>query len=253
MKASFAAETAPRTITGPAQRERKYFAHVHHRGHPTGSADIAVRRCAMCSLLVAAFGTVRALFRSRASLVLEILALRQQLAILTRQQPRPRLTTFDRVFWVAFSRLGRRWQTVLAIVQPATVVRWHRAGFRLFWRRKSRRHPGRPPTEPSTRALIPRLVRDNPTWGAPRIHAELLKLGIDIAQSTVARYLRRRTTPPSSTWKTFLRIHLTEAAGMDFFAIPTATFGVLYGFVILGHGTRQILHRVLPAGVRDLS
>jgi putative transposase len=190
--------------------------------------------CGMRSLLSAALGAVRSSFQSRASLTLENFALRQQLAALKIEHPRPHLGLADRLFWVALSRWWSGWKDALAIVTPATVVGWHREGYRLFWRWKSRRRPGRPPTEESLRALIRRLERENPTWGAPRVHAELLKLGYHLAESTVAKYLDRPQTP-SPTWKTFLDLHLKEAAGMDFFTIPTVSFGHLYGLVIIGH------------------
>jgi hypothetical protein len=125
-------------------------------------------------------------------------------------------------------------------VQPATVIRWHRLGFRLFWRLRSR-PTGRPSTKADLRVLIRRIASENPGWGAPRIHGELLKLGVTVAQSTVAKYMPHRNKPPSQTWRTFLQNHMNCAAGIDFFTIPTATFRVLYGFVVLGHGRHHIL------------
>jgi len=195
----------------------------------------------MFALLRAFAAAVRTLFCSRADLVLENLALRQQLAILARRRPRRRLCALDRAFWVGLAKLWPGWRDTLAIVRPATVIRWHRLGFRLFWRWRSP-PTGRPSIKADLRTLIRRIATENPGWGAPRIHGELLKLGIAVAQSTVAKYMPRRNKPPSQTWRTFLRNHMSCAAGIDFFTIPTVTFRVLYGFVVLGHGRRRILH-----------
>ena len=187
--------------------------------------------------------------QGRAHLVLENLALRQQLAVLRRRAPRPKLRWRDRLFWVALSRLWPRWREALHIVTPATVITWHRAGFRLFWRWRTR-GGGRPVIAPEVRALVQRLATDNPAWGAPRIHGELLKLGFSVAQSTVAAWMPSRPRPrkpPSQTWRTFLKNHLSTAAAMDFFVIPTATFQLLYGFVVLEHGRRRIRHVAVTA------
>ncbi len=180
--------------------------------------------------------------------MLENLALRQQLAVLRLQTPRPALRMFDKVFWVTLSRVWPKWKDVLCIVKPSTVVAWHRTGFRLFWRWRSR--GGRPRVPAEVRELVRRFAGDNPGWGAPRIHGELLKLGFDVAQSTVAEVMPRepRTRkPPSQTWRTFLKNHLGEAAAMDFFVIPTASFELLYGFVILEHDRRRIRHVAVTA------
>lgn len=194
--------------------------------------------------LVAAVAWVAAALSSRAALLLENLALRQQLAALRRQAPHPKLRRRDRLFWVVLARVWPRWRETLLLVKPQTVIAWHRAGFRQFWRRRSARG-GRPRVPVEVRSLVRRLARDNPRWGAPRIHGELLKLGFRVAQSTVASCMRVRPhppKPPSQTWRTFLRNHLTQSAAMDFFVIPTATFQLLYGFVIIGHGRRRIHH-----------
>jgi len=183
---------------------------------------------------------------SRRELVLENMMLRQQLAVLRRKLPRARLRPGDRRFWLLVRRLWGRWSELLVLVRPQTVVRWHRAGFRWWWRWKSARRAGRPPKDATLRALVVKLADDNPTWGAPRIHGELLKLGFAIAQSTVSKYLPRKRRPPDEAvrqrWRTFLANHLPQAAGIDFFVIPTLTFTLLYGFVVLGHGRRRILH-----------
>ncbi len=149
-----------------------------------------------------------AFFRSRYNLSLEILALRQQLGVLKRKQPRPRLRMQNRIFWILLRRLWPPWSNVLVIVKPETVVAWHRAGFRLFWRLRSRpKSPGRPKIDVEVRSLIRRMVNENSTWGAPRIHGELLKLGFDISERTVSQYLRR-LSPPNDThkrWSAFLQ------------------------------------------------
>jgi putative transposase len=181
--------------------------------------------------------------RSQRSLVCENLALRHQLAVLQRTAPRPRLRTADRVFWVLLSRLWSGWANALSLVQPATVIRWHRAGFRLVWTWKSRRNgPGRPTVAPDVRALIRRMSRANPLWGAPRIHGELQKLGVEISQATVSKYLIRHRRPPSQTWRTFLTNHVQTLVSVDFFTVPTVTFKILFVFVVLAHHRRRVLH-----------
>ena len=186
---------------------------------------------------------VREIVPSRATLRLENIALRQQVAVLKRERPRPRLRPLDRVFWVFLSRLWPRWKDVLVIVKPATVVGWHRQGFRLFWKWKSRHgKPGRPRTSKEIRELIQRMSRENPLWGAPRIHGELLKLGIDVSQATVTRYMIRHPKPPSQTWRTFLDNHVGCLVSIDFFVVPTATFAVLFVFIVLRHERRRIEH-----------
>ena len=205
----------------------------------------------MSSLLTrlsALVATARRSLVSRQELLLENLALRQQLAVLHKATPRPALRTFDRLFWVALSRVWPEWKDALHVVKPATVIAWHRAGFRLFWRWRSR--GGRPPVPSEVRHLVRRMATDNPGWGAPRIHGELLKLGFRVAQSTVAKLMPkgpRTAKPPSQAWRTFLRNHLTQAAAMDFFVIPTASFRLLYGLVILEHGRRRIRHVAVTA------
>lgn len=177
-------------------------------------------------------------------LVLENLALRQQLAVLQRSVKRPRLRRRDRAFWVLLSRVWTNWRSALTIVKPDTVVRWHRKGFKLYWRWKSRkRGPGRPPVSPEIRALIRQMAEANPLWGAPHIHGELLKLGIEISERTVSNLMPRTTRrPPSQTWMTFLRNHMDSMAAVDFFTVVTATFGILYVFIVLSHDRRRMLH-----------
>ncbi len=188
--------------------------------------------------------TIVAKMRRRAWLELEVLALRHQLVVLERRQTsRPRLTSADRLFWVWLYRLWPCCLDAVVIVKPETVIRWHRRGFRLFWRWKSRpRRRGRPRTALEVRDLIRRMSRENPLWGAPRIHGELLKLGIDIAQSTVARYMVRHSRPPSQTWRTFLTNHAEGLASVDLFVVPTAAFRLLFAFIVLGHSRRRLVH-----------
>ena len=183
------------------------------------------------------------MLRTRQSLVLENLALRHQLAVLQRTAPRPRFRTCDRLLWVLLSHLWRGWAAAVSVVQPETVIRWQRAGFKLFWARKSRRSgPGRPGVAPEVRALIRHMSRANPLWGAPRIHGELQKLGLEISQAAVSKYLGRRKTPPSQTWRTFLDNHLQTLVSVDFFVVPTVLFKVLFVFVVLAHERRRVLH-----------
>ncbi len=179
--------------------------------------------------------------RSRRDLAFENLLLRQQLATMKHRQPRPKLSKVDRIFWLLFSRLWANWRDALHIVTPETVVRWHRQGFRYYWTWKSRRS-GRPKVDPAIRVLIRRMCRANPLWGAPRIHGELLKLGLDVSEATVSKYMIRDRQPPSQTWCTFLENHAKDLAAIDFFTVPTATFRVLFVLVILSHDRRRILH-----------
>ena len=179
--------------------------------------------------------------RCRYDLATENLALRQQLAVMKYQRPRPRLTDADRLLWVVLSRIWPDWHSILHIVKPDTVVRWHRQGFRYYWRWKSR-HRGRPKADPEIRALIRRMCRANPLWGAPRVHGELLKLGIQVSETTVSKYIIRHRGPPSQNWRTFLQNHAEELIAVDFFTVPTATFQVLFVLVILSHDRRRILH-----------
>ena len=191
---------------------------------------------------------LRALMAGRAPLAAENLALRHQLAVLQRSVTRSKLRKRDRIFWRWLSRLWRGWRSALVIVQPATVIQWHRQGFRLYWRRKSRQgKPGRPQADREIRDLIRRIFRENPTWGAPRILSELLLLGHAVAESTVAKYMVRQPKPPSQTWRTFLANHAGQIAAVDFFTVPTVTFRVLYVFVVLRHE-----RHLLPRGTRTL-
>jgi len=184
-----------------------------------------------------------ALFRRQAELAAENLALRQQLAVLEHKSKRPRLRVRDRIFWVWLSRLWVGWRSVLVIVQPDTVARWHRDGFRLYWRWKSRAGKvGRPRIEAELRRLIRRMCRENPSWGAPRIHSELRLLGYDVSETTVDKYMVRHRKPPSQTWRTFLDNHLRDIVAVDFFTVPSATFRILFVFLALRHDRRFVVH-----------
>jgi putative transposase len=186
------------------------------------------------------------LFCTRRSLLLENLALRPQLAVFKRPHPRPRLSVLDKWFWVTACRIWSEWKNSLIVVTPETVVGWHRAGFRLYWKLISRvRHPvGRKILPKEVRGLIFRMVADNPTWGAPRIYGELLMLGFDVSERTISRWMRRAPSSPEPAprWLAFLRNHREAIAAMDFFTVPTITFGVLYCFFVISHDRREILH-----------
>src|SRR4030088_3390301 len=181
-------------------------------------------------------------FKSRAELEAENLILRQQINVLCRRMPkRPALTNIDRLLFVWVYRWFPSTAGALAIVRPETIIRWHRVGFGAYWRWRSRSRVGRPRVSAELRALVGEMSRANPLWGAPRIHGELLKLGFDVAQSTVAKYMERRQGPPSQGWKTFLRNHAPNTAAMDLFVVPTVGFRLLYGIVIMRLGRRRLM------------
>jgi len=186
------------------------------------------------------------LFRSRRDLLLENLALRQQLAVLKQRRPQARLAASDRLFWVLLRRCWSGWKKALILVHPETVVRWHRAGFKVYWTWLSRHRarPGRKRVTPELRELIFRMVAENPSWGAPRIHGELTMLGFDVSERTVLRWMRRapRSAEPAKRWAAFLSNHREAIAAMDFFTVPTLTFGVLHCFFVIAHDRRRILH-----------
>ena len=182
------------------------------------------------------------LIRSRAALEAEIWTLRQQINILRRTAPKKFVfSAIDRLIFVGLYRLFPKICDALAIVKPDAIVRWHRTGFRSYWRWKSRPRGGRPTVPLEIRGLIREMSIANPLWGAPRIHGELLKLGIEVGQTSVAKYMVRRRRPPSQGWKTFLHNRADGIAAMDLFVVPTISFRLLYGLLIVGHGRRQIL------------
>jgi hypothetical protein len=188
-------------------------------------------------------GTLFLLFQSRSRLQVEILVLRHQLIVLHCRTPkRVRLRAVDRLLFVLLYWLWHGILDSIAVIQPDTIMRWHRSGFRAIWRWKSRRRVGRLGIAKDMQDLIREISRANPLWGAPRIHGELLKLGIDVAQSTVAKYMSRTSCPPSQSWRTFLHNHAEAIASIDLFVVPTITFRMLFGFVVLHHGRRQLAH-----------
>ena len=198
----------------------------------------------MSAIILSLFSSIRQSFRTRAELQVEILALRHQLSVLQRstRSRKVRLSTADRLLWVWLSRLWSGWRSALVIVKPETVIGWHRRGFRLYWRWKSRHPLGRPTVSREVIDLIRKMSLANPRWGAPRIHGELLKLGFDLSEATVAKYMARPRKPPSQTWRTFLANHAKDLVSSDFFVVPTVFFRVLFVFVILSHDRRRPVH-----------
>ena len=182
---------------------------------------------------------------SRRSLTLENFALPQQLAVYKRSVKRPRLRQTDRLFWVWLSRCWADWRSAVVIVQPRTVVAWHRQAFRRYWSwksRRTRRKPGRPCLTQEIRQLIRKMRQANPIWGAPRLHGELLKLGIKISESTISRLLPKRQKPPSQSWRVFLADHVGDLVSVDFFTVPTINFGILFVFLVVAHDRRRVVH-----------
>jgi putative transposase len=202
-----------------------------------------MRSLMMPPVVSALLAFVAALFQSHASLCLEHLALRHQLAVYRQTVHRPRLRPTDRLFWVWLSRLWTGWQAALTFVQPRTILAWQQQRFRDHWRGLSQqRTPGRPAIAKEVRQLIRDMWQANPTWGAPRIVGELRKLGIEVAKSTVEAYRVRHQKPPSPTWKTFLKNHVQDLVSLDFFVVPTVRHKVLFVLVILAHHRRRVVH-----------
>jgi len=197
----------------------------------------------MSNILFLLFSGLLDGFRSRLALQTEMLALRHQIIVLSRSVNRPRLRTRDRFLWFWLVRLWPQWRSALFIVKPETVVAWHRKGFRLFWTWKCRRGKlGRPMIPREVRDLIRTMSNNNSLWGAPRIHGELLKLGINVSQATVAKYMIRHPKLPPQTWRTFLINHSKQLASIDFFTVPTVSFCILYVFLVLSHERRRVIH-----------
>jgi putative transposase len=179
---------------------------------------------------------------------LEILALRHQVCVLQRSVKRPKLTAADRFLWGWLSAVWDGWESGFFLAKAATIIGWHRKGFGLFWNWKIRRgKPGRPSVPKEVRELIRTLSRENPLWGAPHIHGELLKLGIDVGETSVSKFMIRRRKPPSPTWRTFLENHLKTIVSVDFFVVPTVRFQILYVFLVLAHERRRIVHFAVTA------
>src|SRR6202795_3946387 len=200
----------------------------------------------MIGLLCFVLAILASPFKSTLRLEAENAVLRHQLIVLKRRlRGRVRLTNNDRWFFIQLYRWFPSIQKVLTIIRPETLVRWHRAGFLSYWRWKSRPQRGRPQIDTELRVLIRRMSVENPLWGAPRIHGELLKLGFGIAQSSVAKYMVKRRRPPSQGWRTFLRNHAPDVAAMDLFVVPTIGFDLLYAFVIVRLDRRD------PAGAKS--
>ncbi len=195
----------------------------------------------MIGVIIALLHSLIGVFRPSGHLVLENLALRHQIAVLSRNAKKPRFSNPDRMLWIFLRTIWSRWKGALVILQPQTVVGWHRAGFRLFWRWKSK-NEGRPPIDHELIGLIRRMWEANPTWGSPRIRAELAKLGLTVSDSTVRKYRPCFRRPPSQTWSSFLHSHAKGIVAIDFLTVPTATFRILYVFIVLAHDRRRVVH-----------
>jgi hypothetical protein len=196
----------------------------------------------MIALLCFVLNVLVSPFKSTSQLEAENAALRYQVVMLRRiVHRRVRLTNSDRIFFIQLYRWFPSVLKVIAVIRPETLVRWHRAGFRRYWRWKSRSFGGRPRVDAELRALIRRMSVENPLWGAPRIHGELLKLGFEVAQSSVAKYMVERHGPPSQGWRTFLRNHAPDIAAMDLFIVPTIGFKLLYAFVVVRLNRRELV------------
>ena len=185
---------------------------------------------------------LRSLARNKSDLVLENMALRHQLLLLQRQSKQPKSKPMDRLLWSLLSRYWADWKHPLLLFRPETVIGWQNAAFRFYWRWRSRPKGGRPRIDPQVAQLIRRMWEANPTWGAPRIRDELAKLGLPVSTATVRKYRPKVCRPSGQTWKTFLENHLKEVIAIDFFVVPTVTFRLLYGFIVLAHDRRRILH-----------
>ena len=195
----------------------------------------------MFGVILAVLRSLGAAFQPRRQLLLENLALRHQLLVLSRTAGKPKFRNADRLLRICLRAVWSRWEKALVIIQPQTVIGWHRAGFRMYWRWKSRRVGGRPPIDPELIRLIRRMWRANPTWGSSRIRDELAKLGLQVSDSTIRKYRPKPQRSSSQTWKTFLHNHTKQIAAIDFFTVPTATFRVLFVFIVLAHERRKVV------------
>jgi transposase InsO family protein len=203
----------------------------------------------MLEYLLLLVALLRAVLCRHGDLVTENLLLRQQLAVLTRPtRKRPRLLKRDRIFWVVARALRCDWRHHLRLVQPETVIRWHRRGWQLFWRWRSRARPGRPRLSAEVRELIATIARENPRWGSERIRGELLKLGLAVSKRSIQRYRwRGPARPPSQTWRTFLANHAQAVWAADLCTVPMLTFRTLYVLVVIAHGRRDLVHLAVTA------
>ena len=232
-----------RGLRQPACQTGGNAACPYRKLYPTGAKPRnRVMLRLMGDMLRLIWWVVIGLFRSRASLEAEIMALRHQLNVLRRKSPkRLAFSNFDRLIFAGLRKIAPNVLNALVIVKPETVIGWHSAGFRLFWRWKSQSRRGRPKVPLEIRQLIRDMSLANPLWGAPRIHGELRKLGIEVSQASVAKYMARHRRPPSQGWRTFLRNHADGIASMDLFVVPTLSFRLLFGLLIMRHGRRQML------------
>jgi putative transposase len=197
----------------------------------------------MSNSLLLAIRFLILVFSGHKQVALENIALRHQLAVFTREKKRPRLRDRDRLFWIALKKLYKDWRAALAFVQPETVIGWQRKRFKRYWWRLCQvKGPGRPPMSAEIRKLIRTMGNANPLWGAPRIHGELLKLGLEVSERTVSRLMPKRDKEPSQSWKTFLSNHVGQLVSIDFFTVPTVRSRVLFVFVVLAHERRRLLH-----------
>src|SRR5215472_8242787 len=198
----------------------------------------------MSAIIFSLFSSIWESIRSRAALQAEIFALRHQLLVLqlTARGRKLDLRWADRVLWIWLFQLWNDWRSALLILKLETVIAWHRRGFRLYWRWKSRHPQGRPCVPQGVIDPIRKMSLANPRWGAPRIHGELLKLGLELSAASVAKYMVRHRKPPSQTWRTFLANHMKDIVSSDFFVVPTVFFRVFFVFVILSHDRRRPVH-----------
>jgi transposase InsO family protein len=195
------------------------------------------------TLLLHLFRLLPFLIGGHRQLALENLALRQQLAVYKRLAPRPKLRPVDRLFWTALAMVWTGWRQALVIVSPDTILRWQRRRFREYWTQLSRRPTGgRPCVSAEIASLVRTMAAANPLWGAPRIHGELLKLGLDVSERTISRLIPKRRSPPSQTWRTFLANHVRDLVALDFFTVPTVRLHVLFVLVVLAHHRRRVVH-----------
>jgi putative transposase len=193
--------------------------------------------------IIFTFFSIILIYKLNFRLTIENLALRQQLAVMKQSVRRPKIRKRDRLFWVILSRLWNGWENVLIVVQPETVIRWHRKGFKLYWKSKSQK-AGRPSIDIKVQKIVKKMIKENPLWGAPILHGELIKLGIKISERTVSNMIKRYKVgkPPSQTWRTFLKNHMNNTYAIDFFTVPTANFNLLYVLVVLWHERRKVIH-----------